>query len=152
MVIDSCTISWVVNWPRIGLVSDYIVNYCDFVFLILQYHDIAVVFDRYHDFSIKSSTRADRGKFPARILFLTPSLPLPAKSVMLTSASCKSQIIRYIIDDTKSYLRLLFQHLADYRSVSNSYWKNLWDCTRRTGPAKEANLIMMQQTYQKSSL
>ena len=100
--------------------SDYIANYCDFVFLKLQSHDMAVVFDGYHDFSIKSSTRADRGKCSARILFLTPSL-LPAKSVMLTSASCKSQIIRYITDDTKSYLQLLFQHLADYRSVSNSY-------------------------------
>ena len=152
MVIDSCTISWVVNWSRIGLVSDYIVNYYDFVFLKLQSHDIAVVFDRYHDFSIKSSTRAGRGKFSARILFLTPSLPLPAKSIMLTSVSCKSQIIRYITDDTNSYLRLLFQHLADFRSLSNSYWKNLWDCIRRTGPEEEANLIMLQQTYQKSSL
>lgn len=56
VVIHSCAILWVVNWLKIGLVTDYIANYCDFVFLKLNSHDIAVVFDRYHDFSIKSST------------------------------------------------------------------------------------------------
>ena len=47
VVIDGCTILWVINWPTNGLVFDYIVNYCEFVFLKLQSYDIAVVFDRY---------------------------------------------------------------------------------------------------------
>ena len=98
VVIDGCIILWVVNWPINGLVSDYIANYCDLVFLKLQSHDIAIFFDRYHDFNIKSSTRVDRGKFSARTHFLIPSSPLSGKSATLTSASCKSQIIRYITD------------------------------------------------------
>ena len=130
VVIDGCAILWVVNWPTNGLVSDTIANYCDFVFLKLQSHDIAVVFDRYHDFSIKSSTRVDRGKFYARTHFLTPSSPLPGKSVTLTSASCKN----HWWSDTKSCLRLLFQHPTDYRAVSNSFWNNSWGCNRRTRP------------------
>ena len=68
------------------------------VFLKIQSYDIAVVFDRSHDFSIKSSTKGDKGKLSARNHFLTPSSPLSEKSVTLTSASWKSQIIRYIID------------------------------------------------------
>ena len=56
VVIDSCAILWVVNWLTIGLVTDYIVNYCDFNFLKLNSHDITVAFGRYHDFSVKSST------------------------------------------------------------------------------------------------
>ena len=98
VVIDGCAILWVVNWPTNGLVFDYIANYFDFVLLKLQSHDIVVVFDRYHDVSIKSSTRANRGKFSARAHFLPPSLLLPGKSVTLTSASCKSHIIKYITD------------------------------------------------------
>ena len=96
VVIDGCAILLVVNWPTNGLLSDYIANYCDFGFLKLQSHDITVVFDRYHDFSIKSSTKTGRGKFSARTDFLTPSSPLLGKALTLTSASCKSQIIRYI--------------------------------------------------------
>ena len=57
--IDGCAILWVVNWPTNGLVSDYITNCCDFGFLQMKSHDSAVVFDRYHDFSIKSSTKAN---------------------------------------------------------------------------------------------
>ena len=68
------------------------------VFLKIQSYDIAVVFDRSHDFSIKSSTKADKGKFSARNHFLTPSSLLSEKSVTLTSASWKSQIISDLID------------------------------------------------------
>ena len=96
VVLDGCAILLVVNWPTNGLLSDYIANYYDFVFLKLRSHDITVVFDRYHDFSIKSSTKTGRGKFSARTHFVTPSSPLARKSLTLTSASCKSQIIRYI--------------------------------------------------------
>ena len=96
VVLDGCAILLVVNWPTNGLLFDYIANYYDFVFLKLRSHDITVVFDRYHDFSIKSSTKTGRGKFSARTHFVTPSSPLARKSLTLTSASCKSQIIRYI--------------------------------------------------------
>ena len=44
VLIDGWAIMWVVNWPTNGLVSDYSANYCDFVFLKRQSHDIAVVF------------------------------------------------------------------------------------------------------------
>ena len=98
VVIDDCAILCVVNWPINGLVFDYIASYCDLVFLKLQSHDIAIFFDRYHDFSIKSSIRVERGKFSARTHFLIPSSPLSGKSATLTSASCKSQIIKYITD------------------------------------------------------
>ena len=37
LVIDGCAILWVVNWPTNGLVSDYVKNFCDFIFLPLKF-------------------------------------------------------------------------------------------------------------------
>ena len=57
--IDGCAILWVVNWPTKASVQDYVDNVCDYVLRRLKTADIAIVFDRYHDFSIKFSTRLD---------------------------------------------------------------------------------------------
>ena len=157
VVIDGCAILLVVKWPTNRLVSYYIANYCDFVFLKLQSHDMAVVFDRYHDFSIKSSTRANRGTFSARTLFLTPSSPLPGKSVTLTSASCKSQIIRYITDGLiqravsgfYSSALLITRLLATPTKITRGIVKE------RQNPNtshEQADLIMVQQACQKKFL
>ena len=124
VVIDGCAILWVVNSPTNGQVSDYIVNYCAFVFLKLQSHKVAVVLDRYHDFSLKSSTRADRGKFSARTHFLTPTLP--GKSVTLTSA------ITGLLATSTEITRGIATERQDLKTSH-----------------EEADLLTVQQAYQK---
>ena len=135
------------------LVSDYIANYYEFVFLKLQSHNVAVVFGRYHDFSVKSSTRAVREKFSARTHFLTPSSTLRGKSVPLRSASCKIQVIRYISDG------VIQRAVSDCYSNKMLITGLLATPTEKThGTAierrdlkashEEADLIMVQQTYE----
>ena len=95
-----------------------------------------------------------QGKFSARTHFLPPSSLLPGKSATLTSASCKSQIIIYITDGVTQ------------RAASGCYFNTLLitgllatptEITRgiaieRQDPKtshEEADLIMVQQIYQK---
>ena len=66
IVIDGCAILWVVNWPPKASVQDYVDNVCDYVLRRLKTADTAIVFDRYYDFSIKSSTRLDKGSSSSR--------------------------------------------------------------------------------------
>ena len=146
LVVDGCSILWVINWPTNGTLSDYVSNFCDFIFLHLQSNDTSVVFDKYRDFSIKSSTRADRGKFSSR------TSPLPPKSSVLTSASCKVQIIKHV---TEGLLQ---------RAVAGCYANSLVITGLSETPTEvshgvaiqrqdlltlheEADLIMVQQAY-----
>ena len=138
VVIDSCTILWVVNWPTNGLVSDNIAN-CNFKFLKLQSRDIAVVLNRYHDFRVKSSIRADTRKFSARTHFLIPSSPLQGKSVTLTSASSKRQIIRYIIGGVIQ------------RAVSGCYSNTLLITGLLVTPTEITRGIAIERQYLKTS-
>ena len=98
LVVDGCAILWVINWPTNGKLSDYVGNFCDFIFLHLQSNDTSVVFDKYYDFSVESSTRADRCKFSSQTHMMTLTSPLPPKSSVLTSASCKVQIIKHVTE------------------------------------------------------
>ena len=113
-----------------------------------------VVIDRYQDFSIKSSTRANRGKFSARTLFLTPSSPWQGKFVTPTIASCKSQIIRYITGGLKqravsccySSILLITGLLATPTEITSGV------AIERKDPKmshEEIDIIMVQQAYQK---
>ena len=53
---------------------------CNFVFLKLKSHDAAVVFHKYHDFSINYSARADTGKLSSSFVhFLSASSPCCVK-------------------------------------------------------------------------
>ena len=60
-VVDGSTILRVVNWPTKGKVSDFIENVCCYMIDIFKEGNINVVFDRYYDYNIKSSARAERG-------------------------------------------------------------------------------------------
>ena len=93
---DGCAIMYVVNWPTNAMVQDYVDNMCHFVLNKLKTTDTAIVFDRYYDFSIKSSTRLDRGSTSSRTHLLSLTSPLPAKLVTLSSPCNKVQLIDLI--------------------------------------------------------
>ena len=69
----------------------------EYIFGKLQHRDVNIIFDRYYEYIIKSSTRTSRTVQQAgRRHRLTPSTPLPAQSVVLTVTENKQQIIRTI--------------------------------------------------------
>ena len=64
--------------------------------------------------SVSSLPQKQTGQFSARTHFLTPSLP--GKSITITSASCKSQIISHTTDGLiqRAVSGCLFQHSAEW--------------------------------------
>ena len=86
--------------------------------------------------------------------FLTPSSPLPEKSVTLTSASCKSQIIRYIthgliqraVSSCYSNTLLIAELLATSPEITRGIAIERQDLKTSH---EESDLIMVQQGYQK---
>ena len=80
IVVDGCAILWTIQWPKHGTVQDYVNNVLEYIFGKLQHGDVNVIFDRYYEYSITSSTRTSRTVQQASKRHrLTPSKPLPAQ-------------------------------------------------------------------------
>ena len=119
IVIGGFAILWAVNWPTKASVQDYVDNVCDYVLRRLKTADTAdradtaIVFDRYYDFSIKSSTRLDRGSSSSQTRMLTLTSPFPPKTVTLSSSHNKVQLIKIIYDK----LVLMTTSMDEYYSL-----------------------------------
>ena len=59
VLLDGCAILWSVNWPSNGKVSDFVDNFLSYAFILLHESDVHLVFDRYYECSIKSTTRSE---------------------------------------------------------------------------------------------
>ena len=59
-VIDGSALLWTVHWPADGSVADFIVNVKKRIASYLTDSDVYLIFDRYHEYSIKSTTRDGR--------------------------------------------------------------------------------------------
>ena len=67
VIIDGSALMWVVHWPLHGTVQDKIRNFIDYISSHLQLADTYLIFDSYHDNSIKDITRTSRaGKDASR--------------------------------------------------------------------------------------
>ena len=96
-VIDGSAILWVVHWRTKGTVQDYIDNFCHYVLEKTKFNYAYLVFDRYHDYSIKSGTRLARaGQFASRRHKLSLTTPLPPQKVALTFTENKVQLTEVI--------------------------------------------------------
>ena len=135
------------------LVSDFVRNVCDYVFKRLKVSDTAIVFDRYYDFSIKSSTRLDRGKFSDRTHTLILTSPLPIKTITLNSSHNKVQLINLICEQLVSMATSMNESrslLITGPSPPHIEVKQGIALTRDDIQTthEEADLIMVQQAYQ----
>ena len=82
IVLDGCGLLWVINWPTLGLVQDYIRNLMEYVSLSLRICDTCLIFDRYYDNSIKETTHTSRAGYNASGKHqLSLLLPLPLRKV-----------------------------------------------------------------------
>ena len=84
VVIDECASLWVIHWPSKGSVADYVENVWLYVQKFLTVSDVYLIFDRYHDYSTKSTTRSSRNQRASRDYQLMLSASLPLRSIVLT--------------------------------------------------------------------
>ena len=86
-----------INWPKDGLVQDFINGVIVYVSKILNKADCCLIFDRYFEYSIKSDTRKKRvGQFN-RSHTLSLKTPLPAKDVCMSSSTTKQNLIELVL-------------------------------------------------------
>ena len=55
-VIDGSALLWTVHWPTDGCVADFVVNVKKRIASYLTSSDVYLIFNRYHECSIKSTT------------------------------------------------------------------------------------------------
>jgi len=91
---DGCgALLWIIQWPKQGIVQDFLDNAVEYIFRKLEYSNVSVIFDRYFEYSTKSATRTSRAvQQGSRRHKLTPSTPLLAQTIALTETENKQQI------------------------------------------------------------
>lgn len=97
---DMCAILWTIPWPSSPANISTFVNAA--VSTVLQHIQtcqvLHVVFDRYHENSIKSACQMTRSKGLSRVYQLAGESHLPKQAITLTVSANKLQIIKLIVD------------------------------------------------------
>lgn len=110
-IIDGCAILWIIHWPNKGTLQDYVNNFVSYISTKTDKSDVYLVFDRYHNYSIKSGARQERaGQYASRCHKLSQQTPLPPQKVVLTVTRNKIQLIDIIC---KQLVDMYQQHHAD---------------------------------------
>ena len=102
-VLDGCAILWVIQWPsntgkEKAQVKDFIDSFVSFILYKMQEADIYLVFDRYLDYSTKTSTRQARGTGGCKTFQLLYASPLPTQTQVLNNSKNKKQLIALIVE------------------------------------------------------
>ena len=93
-VVDGCGLLWHVEYPKNGTVSRVVANFIRKVRKYLQTSNVFLIFDRYHDFSPKSSTRHGRSSScSSRNYQITSETPIPPIDALLGNHANKVQLI-----------------------------------------------------------
>lgn len=150
VVIDGSAVLWIVHCPSKGTVADFVLNVTEYVLQKLTLSHVYLVFDRYYPYSIKSATRAERGKAAARSHKLTRQTPLPPKATLLANKDNKIQLIEILFSDIITSVKaknmsnkLVITGSQDVPiQVIHSVENQRPDLTSRH---EEADIIMVQQ-------
>ena len=102
-VLDGYAILWVIQWPsntgkEKAQVKDFIDSFVSFILYKMQEADIYLVFDRYLDYSTKTSTRQARGTGGCKTFQLLYASPLPTQTQVLNNSKNKKQLIALIVE------------------------------------------------------
>ena len=111
-VIHGSALLWTVHWPADGSVADFIVNVKKRIASYLTNSDVYLIFDRYHEYSIKSNTRDGRDTGITRKHHLLWTTKLLAQKVVLSSVKNKKQLIlrEELTEDRLVHLRSTGDH------------------------------------------
>ncbi len=98
VIYDVSALLWVIGWPsdRVKL-HVYVAAFQTFVCTALQVGNVTLVFDRYYDCSIKTSTRMQRAG-SSRVHNLTPDMPTPSKQVIMSVTKNKVPLNTMLAD------------------------------------------------------
>ena len=148
-VIDGCALLWVTHWPSGGTVSDFASLFLKKVLVYLQISDVALIFDRYYDYSTKSCTRQARlGSITARHT-LALSSPLPPQNTVLNSTRNKVQLIEilteYLLSHIDSQKKFTLTGSKDSPHELCQQKRQVCDGLRNT--REEADVIIPQQVF-----
>ena len=89
IVLDGCTILWIIHWPENGTLLDYVTLFVHKISFYLTDSDGFLIFDRYYEYSPKSSTRQERVASVNQRHTLSLSSPLPSQNTVLKSTHNK---------------------------------------------------------------
>ena len=117
VVLDGSAILWVVHWPAIGTVVDFVNNFKKYISNKLHESDVYLVFDRYRDYSTKSVTREARASDASRLYQLSENTPLPSQKAVLTVSANKKQLIDKICVNLASDVAFHTQHTSIHKLV-----------------------------------
>ncbi len=84
-----------------GCVADFIGNVKKRIasYLTSTSSDVYLIFDRYHEYSVKFTTRDGRETRVTRKYHLLRTTKLPAEKVVLSSVENKKQLIQILFDE-----------------------------------------------------
>ena len=117
IVVDVSAVLWTINWSTKGTVQTFVNEVKIWVANKLNSADVHLVFDRYYDYSTKSSTRVARaGKTAAsRVHKLSAKTPLPTRDAVLTCVANKVQLNHLILELIMNDQDFLDKVTSDHR-------------------------------------
>ena len=102
---------------RDGCVADFIVNVKKRIASYLTSSDVYLIFNRYHEYSIKSTTREGRETGVTRKHHLLQTTKLLAQKVVLSSVENKKQLIQILYDKLTQDRLFHLQSTRDHKLV-----------------------------------
>ena len=122
VIYDVSALLWVLEWPCEKAKLNTYINTCKaFVFKALQLANVTLVFDRYYEGSIKSSTRRQR-MGSSRVHNLKPDMPTPPKHIILSVTKNKIQLNAMLVQgvlDLDFYTQVIQKHCLTVAGVSD---------------------------------
>ena len=112
IVMDVSAILWTVDWPTRGTVGTFISGFKAWLRVRLSEADVHLCFDRYRDYSTKSTTRSSRAA-ATRVHQLDLKTPLPARDAVLGNSANKAHLNSLICEQIlidEQYLQQVTQH------------------------------------------
>ena len=91
IVVDVSAVLWTVHWPANGTVDTFISGFKEWLSVRLFGADVYLCFDRYRDYSTKSTIRSARAA-ATRVHQLDLRTPLPARDAVLKNSANKAQL------------------------------------------------------------
>lgn len=95
LIIDASALLWHVHWPKVGTIQTYIDNVIAVIMKHVAEQNTFLVFDRYFEYSPKSTTRSKRG-VNSTSMQLRADTPLPSRNSILTHSRNKVQLTTMI--------------------------------------------------------
>ena len=112
IVMDVSAVLWTVDWPTHGTVGTFISGFKAWFRVRLSEADVHLCFDRYRDYSTKTSTRSSRAA-ATRVHQLDLKTPLPDGDAVLRNSANKAQLNSLICEQIlidEQYLQQVTQH------------------------------------------